>query len=902
MKNLKRVLALSLVGTLAFALASCSKDERNQQVPYGSVSTNVVASAGDYNINAKQLYDRLKYSYGYTVFTNKLNKIVYKDEINAFKYEGDNKITIDEAVANAVYGSTSIDSLKVLTDESKDESKRRYIDSIANQGIIIENSSILDFDSINNDTEHISFSNLPQEIIDFYAIDTIKKEANINYLKTVCDDTENDYYISPDDIENEYNSSYKDYNTSHGIVIRFASLGEANRYISKISGFDGKVDSYVALYNEYYNYKDEKLTTTTIDSNDDTTFIVNDEENTLGSISENVKSFFYDVLKDGEGLTTPRNIDGNYYLMYRHNVVYETSGNNETIEYKDLDEKLGADKTNEIKDICKEQIIEGNASSVNNQLFEDRLMDLGIVIYDPFIENTFANTYTDYQYATSFDNNLIFSTNTNDNYKVDDFYNDLTNYSINETVVTLLLNQYLYDLEMNNQDKINNGDYTYESYLEDDAESDLRETIDNGIKSFNKGEAGLNKAYGESNYLYYTYGYYTIEEIVKNNLAVDIQTAYLADYIYNNWANKEHQIDTDNLGILHNLLNTALAIYNEHDYLDLNIDHILISIDNNGDGEPDDMDLFLADLSDSEKANFTTAINNLATTIIKEANAISDHTNVDKLNYIVTAFNRNYELHDGTHWDDYKTYNFILTAESLGDVTNSSVTSYVEPFQDYLYALYDKAVELELDIPEDDFDGIFYSPNGEVNSDNYVGINLDNAEDSYSSLCQTNFGFHLISLNSYDEEDNNTLDFKMVKDDDDDYGDIRLVLDELDEDDENDDIYITTDTYNDDSSKPNDKQLLVYYVEYTKDDVSSFRTSVENDLSDLLDAVIDKFQTSNVQKYFLIGSLGTITANNLGHFNYEFYMQYLANQAEDYDINSDYLSWYDLTNIASWKR
>ena len=60
MKNLKRVLALSLVGTLAFALASCSKDERNQQVPYGSVSTNVVASAGNYNINAKQLYDRLK--------------------------------------------------------------------------------------------------------------------------------------------------------------------------------------------------------------------------------------------------------------------------------------------------------------------------------------------------------------------------------------------------------------------------------------------------------------------------------------------------------------------------------------------------------------------------------------------------------------------------------------------------------------------------------------------------------------------------------------------------------------------------------------------------------------------------------------------------------------------------
>lgn len=911
MKMFKRVLGLSLVAVSTFALASCSKETRNQQVPYGSVGDSVVASAGDYSISQKQLYNRLKYSYGYTVFTNKLNSLVYKTEYANFKYEGDNKISIDESVASAVYGSSDLDTLRTMTAEQKEQKITSYIYSIRAQGIIISDRNSLVFDTITDSTEHVSFSKLPQAVINYYSTDLVKKAANIKYLESIANqeyivdendaniETENSYYISDDDLENKYNQTYKDYNTSYGVVIKFSSLSEANRYITEIGGINTEnvEQQYIKLYNAYYSYK-TPLTAETIKENENTTFLNDADHTDLTNYSSTVTDFFLEVLKDGEGLTTPRNIDGSYYLIYRKEVVYQTTGTNETVEYNELD-TLGADKAQEVKDACKESIIEENASSVNSTVFEDRVEDLGIVIYDPFIENTFANSYTSYDYTTTFDNNLIFSTTSEGNYSVDDYYNDLINYNVTETVVTLLTNQMLLSLANDSSNEV------FE-YLTDDLKDSTKEAIDNNIKSFNNGSTALNKLYGESNYLFYNYGYYTYDEAYNAQLASSIQTSYLADYIYNNWAGENHSLATDNLNILQNILNTALAVYADRDFLDLTVDHILISVDNDGDGQPDDMDLFLASLSDEEKVKFQTAVNNLAKAILAEATAISDHTNMEKLTYIVEAFNRNFPTHQGPTWDTYKTYNFILTAESLGEVTTSSVSNYVEPFQNYLYELYDKAVADNLNIPEEDEDnGIFYSPNGAVTTDSYQDLDLT-ATDTNSTLCQTNYGFHLLSLNSYEKDTDAELDFRFTASTSDEQqeNNIKVVLNEFDEDNDDDDLYVNTNVYNtnEDKSVPTIEQVFVYYVEYTQGDVTSFRTSIENDLSALLDTVISHYQTSNFQKYLLYARLGSISTNNLGIFDYQFYMDSLRDSNESYDSESPYLSWYSLDNSINWTR
>ncbi len=908
MKMLKKGLILSLTGVFALTLASCSdKEKRNQTVPYGSISDTVVASAGDINLTQKELYNRLKYSYGSTVFTNKLNRVIYAEEYKNFSYSGDDKITIDEAVASAIYGSSSVDTLKTLTTKEKETSIAKYIDTMTNQGFIL-NADELVFDEITSSTKHVSFSKLSQALIENYAVDLIKEDANIAYLQTIADseylpdednpdsEEENDYYIDEDALESEYNSNSKEYYSAHGIVLRFNSLSEANRMMT-LAGFS-EADlrsSYVKLYNAYYSYKTE-LTANNIKTTKDTTFVYDEENNDLtNNFSSSVSTFFKDNLNNADGLTKPRNIDGSYYLIYREDLIYTTTNTAEVVEYADLN-TLGTDLVTKIKADLRQNILENNASSVSSKVFTDRMLDANLKIYDPYLENSFANSYTDYEYVTTVDNNLIFSSSLGD-YSVNDFYKDLTCYNINETLITLLVNKFLYQNEY--------------SYLDDDAETDYRKTLKDNIKDFNDGKANLSQAYGEANYLFYTYGYYTVDEVVLNNMASQIQIAYLADYIYDSWASKPelndtnseyynngeyYQINYDKLNILHNILNKALELYGDKEYLDLNVDHILISVDNNGDGDPDDMDDFLSSLSTEEKNEFQTALNDLAKAILAEAEAISFHTNMDKLNYIVTAFNRNLPLHDGSTWDEYKTYNFILTAESLGDVTTSSVTNYVEPFQDYLKAIYAKAIENELEIPEDDKNGIFYSANGALTSTDFKGINFDSEETS--DLCQTNYGFHMLSLNSYDEESTNTLNFEFLASSDSAKDYYEIVV-EIDEDAE---IEIKTDTYSTTKDEPSDNQLLVYYVQYTEGDVNGFRTSIENDLSDLLDDTIAKFQTNNFQTYLLIQRIGTITTAKelVGNFNYEFYMDYLVNQMEEYEVNDDYANWYD--GSLNWSR
>lgn len=908
MKFVKKGLILTLTGLSLFTLAACKEDKRNQVVPYGSLSDKVVASTNGFSISEKELYNRLKYSYGYTVFTNKLNDVIYADEYKEFKYEGDDKISVDESVANAIYNSTDPTTLKKMSSEDKEKDVKKYIDSMSLEGFTLT-ADELAFDEITDETEHVSFSKLPEDLIKYYAASLVKEDANIKYLKSIADseflpdednpdiENENDYYISEDDLEDEYNDTYRNYYTAHGIILRFNSLEAAKKLISKVTNFSGSEDNYISLYNAYYSYKTD-LTTDSIDESEDTTFVKNEDEDTLYTYSSDVSTFFVENLKDNEGLTTPRNIGGSYYLIYRKDLEY-TYGDGEQLDYDDLDENT----KQEINENLRNNIIEDKASSVSDKVFTDRFLDLDLKIYDPFIENSFANSYTDYEFVLTSNNDLIFETK-NDKYTVSDFYEDLTNYNVNETLITLLLNKYMYA--------------TYPTYLDDDDEANIKDEIKNNLKSFNKGETSLNKAYGESNYLFFNYGYYTEDEVILNKLADTIETAYLADYIYPAWANDDHTPNITNLNILQNILETALKINEnaESDFIDLNVDHILISVDNDGDGSPDDMDDFIASLSNEEKGKFAEAVNNLAKAILSEAEAISDGTNVDKLNYIVTAFNRNFPTCESDSngqkktWDDYKTYNFILTAESLGDVDTDSVSNYVLPFEEYLEDLYAKAVAEDLDIPEDDNNGIFYSPNGKVTSSNFKGIsltdnssNLDEPEETTTpDLCQTNYGFHLISLNDYEKEDTDTFNFKFEEDSDTDgdYKEIRLVLEENDPDTDDDDIYIITNSYNKNEDKPSDNQLLIYYVQYTQGDVTAFRSAIENDLSDLLDDVIAKYQTSNFQKYLLIQSLDIKVEGTVGNFSRDAYLSYLKNQIEDYEPDTNYANWFD--GSLSWSR
>ncbi len=908
MKLLRKFLCLTLMALTIFTLSSCSSDYRNQSVPYGSISdSTVVATAGDYSITQKQLYDRLKYNYGYTVLTNKLNELIYADEYAAWSYSGEDKVTVDEDVAVAIFSSSSATTIKAMTEEEILEDFLAYIDSMSFYGITLTEDDLdYEFVETGSGDEIISFTNLPEDLILYYAWDLIIEDANIAYLDSIADleyiededddgdilEVTNDYYITETDMKNEYEDTYMQYYTAHGIVLRFNTYSDAMRLVNTLSSeFEGTEAQYIELYNTYHSYLDEYLDSESIYVDSSTTFVYDDQYDDLGDYSDELEEFFTEALSNSEGLTTPRNIDGSYYLVYRYDLVYTYTESEEQVEYADLLETCGEDIYNDILKLVRYSILESNASSVTTDVFNERMLELEIQIYDPYLENTFANSYDDYEYVTDFDNDLIFSS-TEFDYTVDEFYEDLLSYNVTETVIELLLNQYLY--------------YNEYDYLDDDDEDDLRDEIKDNIKDFKKGNTNLSKLYGESNYLFYNYGFYTVEEVVINEIGDVIKELYIADYIYDAWGieNDDSSLDdyyedgdflainTAKLNVLQNILDKALEIYaQETDYIEINIDHILISVDNDGDGEADDMDVFLESLSDEEKIKFEEAITELAKAILKEVEAISDQTNIDILNYIVDAFNRNYYLSDGTTWDIYKTYNFILTVEELGDVDSDGLSSYVEDFQDFLLEIYNKLIENGVEIDEDDdLDALFYSGNGEVTFEDF----------DLSDLCQTSYGYHLISVNSYDEESDTTLNFAYTSssDADGDYAEIEITLNEDDE------LYIKTDTYNDDSETPSLNQVLVYYIQYLDGDVTGFRSSIANNLSTLLDDVIDHYQNSTLQEYLLIKLMGEITITEALEdtaYDYDLYMTYLMHSVEGYnDEENLYLDWY--TTDLDWSR
>ena len=90
-------------------------------------------------------------------------------------------------------------------------------------------------------------------------------------------------------------------------------------------------------------------------------------------------------------------------------------------------------------------------------------------------------------------------------------------------------------------------------------------------------------------------------------------------------------------------------------------------------------------------ADFKTSVEKLAQAIYTEAAWLVEkgNTTFEAFQYIVKQYNKGEALHsiEGANWDQYKTYNFLLTAEQLAsssDITQDSVSNFVVPFKEYV--------------------------------------------------------------------------------------------------------------------------------------------------------------------------------------------------------------------------
>lgn len=925
MKKFKGLFSLVVCLLLLVTLASCkSKESRNTIVPYGDIDLNsTVATAKDnsMSLSMNDYYSRLRYK-GADIFNNELKKVMYAEELAALKalvksnsitdlsnnelvalshkslkdatakisdkeYNDLKEIYVEEisnSVLSSIFSTNDYFTITGLAKDEVDQKIAKYIETNARKNITITTDQIKYSDANNDETMDVNVSLLPEAII----TDVLLKHAEYLYaqkeLFTIADleyiydeeketETSNNYYLfKEDNIKSKYDNSYKTFGKYKAIIITYNSRREAMNSIASL-GTEITADSYITLYNNYYSC----YGTQTLDS-EKFEYSVELKKNDLSEISSSVSELITNTLEDGQFLTEPRNLNGKYVLAYRISTTYDY----EEKDYDDLEAEVKATVTEDIKT----NLIRSNASSYSTTAFNKKLENAKLEIYDPLFELKFRNSYTDYYELISTDNtnigkNLIFKYNDTE-YTVADFYK-----TASDLYAASIITEY-FQLEY----ALNYSD----DFLEDKTIDSNKNALNTAIKNF---EDNKNTTYpasiGLETFLLASYGYPTKDQVINYYYnATSCLSSYKAKVLFDEWATEDHKISDEAKKVLNKILTVGNAQYET--LFSMDVDHILINIDYDANGTPDDPEKFLAKLDSTKQELFKSEVEKLIKAIYTEATnkAYEENSLYETLAYIVNQFNKGANLlsNPSDNWDNYKTnFNFMLTAEQLassGDITQDSVSNFVTPFADYLKEMY-KIASNDSDLKLDENGNFFTTKSGK----------LDAASDvdklSFDSLCATVYGYHLIVLNEYDGPD--SLKFTESNDSNGYQSKIQVLISE-DKDNEENNIYVETNSYNENEDSASLNQLFIYYVQLKNDDDSSLDSNIETLMSTLFGEAISVYSSSNFQTAVLLNLLDIKSTNFANSVEAE--RGYYVNQVTKYDEESEYASWVDKT--ADWTR
>ena len=916
MRNIKR-LFLSIVALLfVISVASCDNSKRNTSTPMGSISNETtVATAGDLTPLKNDVYYSQLRNQGYNTVLNNIKANLFDKEIKEVKATfnfsdstvNDYERELFDSYASSLFGTTDSETVKDLTEADLNKNIAKFVDTCNNEGILIESKDIQY--SLANDK--VEFTAVPEAIINKYIVNIAINKAAKDELKTIVDKEEiekdgklvtNTNYIDEDAIETYYNNNNKKYGTYQAIVIQFNTLTEAEKFIGSTEITDANALAfYVNLYNTYYNYR--------IHINGDTPFMnygnvstktvfeVNADKNELSEISSSVQNIVTNTLKENEYLTKPFNKNNKYVMVYRGEAVFQinekyglTTDKDGYVTWDTL--KTNQNAYNEVRAEIVDSLIDSKVSSYTTTVINNRIEAADIKIFDPLFEMKFEGSYADYYdyiNADEFENDKIYTLTYKDvqnTYTVEQFYTEQTQISGTKIIFSELSNIFAYSLK--------------DLFVTEETIDTLTKEVENAIKSFNKNEnTAYPKEIGLETFLVANYGYTNTAAVIENKIAQSALTSYLSDSLFDEWAEADHSItkDPSKLHALNNILATGNTKYN--DIFSINIDHILIYIDDNGDGNPDDPKQFFKNFESEEAVKaYEDALGELAKAIYNEANCdklTKSNDLMEILNYIVEAYTMDkplFSAEDKT-WADYKKYNFILKVESLstsGDTTQSNVGNYVKEFGDYVKTLYDTLVKESIKI--EDKEPVFIFPSTTKENKGPKG---------FDDLCATQFGYHMIVVNDYEERGSTK---SLEKDDSNNYQkNVEVLINEKDKDTRGDNIYVIVDnTYNENTNAANFKQFFVYYVQKQTNTTSTLVSEVQTVLSAMFDDAISRYLSTGFQNYLLYNRLNAtiVLENPTLAKQYANYKGYLARNSQSYDANDEFAAWYADTMV--WTR
>ncbi|XFA99735.1 hypothetical protein ACAG96_03900 [Candidatus Izemoplasma sp. B36] len=712
----KRFLITFLSLVLGLTVAACGNDTSEVTTPNDSVipeisnPDEIFISTDDYDVTYEDLYEEVKKNDGLNQLLLMVDTVLLSEYIPLVTQD-----QVDDKVKELTYGTDDDEEIAAFTEEEQQEAEDAF------------NNSLYLLGYSDNAAGYVT-TMIAREM---YAEEQITDESN----------SEETWYVDAERVRDYYESYY--FEDINSIIIRFNSESDAKNVLRDLNLVakngdlllyigetplenvpssrldetntrsltnDELLNYYLVMYNIVYSgYKDvidEDITYAEATALDVFTYTREDLVNvnsmmanflfsSLGSYTEFVAEtddtpfYTYQPLKYALS-------SNNYYYMLL-NLDRQIKADVEDFEGDKaaLETLIGADVYSEIVD----KLIESSMSSstfANNRMVELRAEN-DFVIYDYFMSLDYTLASTDYE-GDEFGHETIVASFGEEEITADELLTFCLN--INAPIYTIYAAQTKAVIASHFEDLYCNE--TSECFFDvDENTSELMATHrSDALAAKEEFESGYYAAYYEyEEYLYLAYGVKSNNQLLSDYYVKStLRPYYIFDEIIKN--------DYESLDVIMELMQGYIDKYFSFD-----VNHILIYVDRDEDGSPDDFNQFYDELEDTTE--FDQKLADLETAIRLY---LEDDENT------LESFGEDYQKaeRDDLVWGEFIGYGFYVKVEDLGETTFKTADgSYEEGFVDGLSVL-----KTEYEKPENEDEAYLLSP----------------------ELVKTSYGMHLIKV------------------------------------------------------------------------------------------------------------------------------------------------------------
>ncbi|MFP4478755.1 MAG: hypothetical protein ACLFPM_04935 [Candidatus Izemoplasmatales bacterium] len=731
LKISKKIWILAIMVLAGLSVISCAENSTEEPTTEDNINhsfdmESVYYEGNGYEITYEDLYRSIKVNDGIDQLLTMIDQELLKDFLQLVTSE-----QVEEKRIKLTYGTTDQEELDDIDEKQKTKMEKAYENGMY----------ILGF--ADNDVPYL-------ELI-------VARDLYVKDLLTNPDIEDNNIYLDAEDVANEYIK--RKYGEVHAIMIRYDAKSEANQVLldNNLVEFDGALRLYtgttpleelpsyrltedntrtltndellsffIEFYNEEYGsqkgFLDESASLEDLLANEDLSYQYEDLQSintklgnlmftSLSTLSDDPESAYY-TYKPYE--VSIRN-ENDYYLVMNLDRDYHDLSEFDGDE-GDLKTIIGDDLYDEIRQELVDKNL--NDGSFVNRRLKTMRENHGLEIYDYYLKLDYENVVPDEMENVSLmkSDHLIASYN-----DTDIFVKDLMKFALEKKAPLYLIHA--------SQLKVLKAEHFDDVYCDDEGNCETDYTQNNSaamnehLAKFAELEQGFMQSgyaeyYSFEDYLYLAYGVQNDVEMMNSYIKRTLEPLFIYDYI------KENETD-----ILNEMMSHINNFYDN--YFSLDARHILIFVDENNDGDPDNYEDFYEDLDDQPA--FDTLITNFRNDILNYLD-----TNEDDLSAFVTAY-RDASKEDPV-WGVYKQNDIKVLTENLS--SEGSLT-YMNSFQNYEESFVEGLIDLYQDYQlEENIDEDFI----------------------YSQLVESSYGLHLIKAEKGDNFEMPSAEFTVPAD------------------------------------------------------------------------------------------------------------------------------------------